>query len=83
MELKIGDRVLLKPNRFSSMRTKNRIRDHGDLFEIVRIDSSSALFDLRPAIFVRSESKNVKDGMGNRVEWMGWFPTDEIDIQGE
>jgi len=82
MELKIGEKVRLTPNRFSSMSTKNRIKEHGDVFEIVRLDFSSALFDLRPAVFVRSESMNVKDGMGNRVEWLGWFPTDEIDFQG-
>lgn len=82
MELKIGERVLLKPNRFSSMRTKDRVQEHGDIFEIVRIDPSSGLFDLRPAIMVRSEMKNVKDGIGNRVEWIGWIPTDEIELQG-
>lgn len=83
MELKIGEKVRLTANRFSSMRTKNRIKEHGNLFEIVRLDFSSALFDLRPAVLVRSETKNVKDGSGNHVPWFGWFPTDEIDFQGE
>jgi hypothetical protein len=38
---------------------------------------------LRPAILVRAETKTVKDGMGNCVSWLGWFPIDEIDLQGE
>jgi len=83
MELKIGEKVRLKANRFSSLHTKNRIKENGDLFEIVRLDFSSALFDLRPAILVRAETKTVKDGMGNCVSWLGWFPIDEIDLQGE
>lgn len=81
MEIKIGDWIHITPNRFSSTRTKMRVNEHGSHFEIVRIDPASNLFDLRPAIFVRSFTKNVKDGAGSRVEWMGWIPTDEIDIK--
>jgi hypothetical protein len=83
VNLKIGQLVMLIPNRFSSMRTKNKVLEHGDIFEVLRFDPNSALFDLRPAIFVRSERKNVKDGQGSRVEWIGWFPTDEVEIKGE
>lgn len=81
MELKIGEKVRLTANRFSSMRTKNRIKEHGDIFKIVRLDFLSPLFDLRPAVLFRSETTNVKDGAGNYVSWLGWFPTDEIDFQ--
>lgn len=76
----VGKHFNLNANKFSSMRTKMRIVEHGEKFEVLRVSNNCNSFDGRPAILFRSEKKNVKDGLGNVIEWVGWFPIDEIEM---
>lgn len=76
----VGKVFELNSNKFSSMRTKNRIIEHGKVFEILRVNDNCSAFDGRPAILFRSQKKNIKDGLGGLMEWIGWFPVDEIEM---
>ena len=58
--------MTLTPSRKASSRTKNRIREHGPHFEVVRVDNAMCLHG-RQAAFVEAP-----DG------WRGWLPLDEL-----
>lgn len=59
--------VTLKAKPDASSRTKNRIREHGPKFILVRRDK----FRGADALLVRS-NKNIRDA------WFGWLPLGEI-----
>ena len=61
--------VILKTNKFSSRRTRNRIREHGPEFRAEKSGVAGGL-GLRLAWLVRAE-----DG------WLGWLPRDEFDFR--
>ena len=60
--------VILKTNKFSSRRTRNRIREHGPEFRAEKSGVAGGL-GIRLAWLVRAE-----DG------WLGWLPRDEFDM---
>lgn len=51
-----------------SMRTKNRIREKGPLFHVIKTGTPQALGE--PGVLLRSETAN----------WLGWLPSSEITI---
>jgi len=81
MEIKFGQTVFLKHNRFACNRTKNRIREHGsEGFVIQKFVPGCGLFDGRPAILFNSVTELSSDGAGGKESWVGWFPIDEIEM---
>jgi len=58
--------MILTATRKAASRTKNRIREHGPEFEVVRVSHPACLHN-RAAAFVRAP-----DG------WVGWLPLDEL-----
>ena len=85
MEIKIGQTVFLKHNRFACSRTKNRIREHGsEGFVVQKFVPGCGLFDGRPAILFNSVTEFSSNGSGGKEPWMGWLPIDEIEMtEGE
>ena len=80
-------RVLIVPTKKAGNRTKNRLRDHGPSFVIVKTPQT-CLFDLggREWVLVKDE-KHIKGSFGNISEllkfgkgWHGWLPCDEVKI---
>ena len=59
----------IKPNQNAKQRTKNRLREHGPQFQVLREMNAQCLGG-RPAINVTS-----KDG------WIGWLPLEEIELE--
>jgi hypothetical protein len=77
----INKKVFIHPNRFSSNRTKNRIKEHGEKgFLVINHSNSLKIFDGREAILLSSFTKNASNGQGSRESWVGWMPIDEITL---
>ena len=74
----ISGRAILKFNKNATRRTKNRIKEHGPEFLIVR---EGHLKELGSAILVMSVAENSSDGKGGKESWFGWLPFEEIDIK--
>jgi len=58
--------ITAKPS--ASLRTKNRIREHGPEFTIIRIQQSVGSMGHRPCVLIESTD-----------EWFGWLPLDEVN----
>ncbi len=71
-------RAILKFNKQATQRTKNRIREHGPEFLIVR---EGHLKELGFAILAMSVAERSSDGKGGKESWFGWLPFEEIDIK--
>lgn len=81
MEIKIGQTVFLKHNRFACNRTKNRIREHGSKgFVIQKFVPGCGLFDGCPAILFNSVTASSGAGADGKESWVGWLPVDEIEM---
>ncbi len=81
MEIKIGQTVFLKHNRFACNRTKNRIREHGSKgFVIQKFVPGCGLFDGCPAILFNSVTAFSSDGADGKESWVGWLSVDEIEM---
>ena len=65
--------VKIEANDSASQRTKNRIREHGPMFTIIRKLSSAQCFSGNPGILVESDSDNW-------IGWLGWFPESEVTV---
>lgn len=74
----VTGRAILKFKQSASRRTKNRIREHGPEFLIVREGHSR---QLGSAILVMSVAERSSDGRGGKESWFGWLPFEEIDIK--
>jgi hypothetical protein len=74
----ISGRAILKFNKQASRRTKNRIREHGPEFLVVR---EGHLKSLGSSILVMSVAERSSDGRGGKESWFGWLPFEEIDIK--
>ena len=60
--------IEIKANHGASTRTKNRIREHGHIFEGA-IFGTPKCFDGRKSVLL-----TAPDG------WFGWLPMDEIEV---
>ena len=60
------DNRKLIPNENAGQRTKNRIREHGPEFEIIRQERVLCL-DNQEALLVKSD------------DWLGWIPLNEVE----
>jgi hypothetical protein len=61
-----------------SRRAKNRVREHGELMEIVREMDSVSCCQGKKGTLVRA--LNTPEG---KEPWMGWFCVDEAEIHEE
>ena len=74
MDIIIGNVVDVQALPCACQRTKNRIREHGPLFEVTGFDPGSWLFGNTPAVMLESKSKTASDGTGGKETWKGWLP---------
>lgn len=65
----IPTKAILKPSSSATRRTKNRIREHGPVFELHK--------DGIPGCF------NTKAILASSGDWLGWLPLSEIVIEKE
>jgi hypothetical protein len=63
--------VIITANPKASSRTKNRLREHGQEFVLVRLDT--------PVCFAGRQSALVLAPDG----WKGWLPLDELEALNE
>ena len=62
--------ITIKAAARASSRTRNRLREHGPVFKLVREDEPICFAGVR-CVFVRSG------------EWFGWLPLNEIEVINE
>jgi hypothetical protein len=62
--------ITIKAAARASSRTRNRLREHGPQFKLVREDEPICFAGVR-CVFVRSG------------EWFGWLPINEIEVINE
>jgi len=62
--------ITIKAAPRASSRTRNRLREHGPVFKLVREDEPICFAGVR-CIFLRSG------------EWFGWLPLNEIEVINE
>jgi hypothetical protein len=60
----------LIPKKHASVRTKNRVKEHGPFFEIKDAASSVIALNDNEGLLVESRKDN----------WIGWLPADEVII---
>lgn len=60
------------PNNKSSTRTKNRLREHNNRFELL----ADGLFEAKPAVLVTCVCKEHMDN-----PWLGWLILEELRWQ--
>ena len=77
--MKAGEIVKLRPSKGAVNRTKNRIREHGPLFEVHAIKESVACLGAG-GVFLSAITKNASDFNGGKESWTGWLPTKEIEV---
>jgi hypothetical protein len=71
-----GDQVMLRPTHNAKGRTKNRLREHGELgFIVKRTSIRVRCLDNLPALLLESVTKNSSGG----IPWCGWLPCEEIE----
>ena len=63
----------IQSNKVSSLRTRDRIRENGPSFTLIKEEDEVICLDNLEGVLVRS----------NRTGWEGWFPRDEITIISE
>ena len=80
--MQVGEIVELRPTRDAANRTKNRIREHGPLFEIRSMKENVACLGVAGAFLV-ALTKNASDFKGGKESWTGWLPTKEIEVINE
>jgi len=73
--------VTITANKNAKQRTKNRIKEHGPRFEVLRELKSVQCLAGRAGVHLHSESKTSSDKKGGWDEWMGWLPLDEITVE--
>ena len=71
----------IKAKKNSSSRTRNRIREHGDLFTLIKTVGFGAIWWDGGSLLVTALSCNASDGKGGKEHWMGWLPMDEIEVE--
>jgi len=77
--MNIGEIVELRPSKGAVNRTKNRIREHGPLFEVRAIKESVACLGTA-GVFLTAITKNASDFNGGKESWTGWLPAKEIEV---
>lgn len=75
--------MIIKARKTASRRTKNRIKEHGESFTLIRETRSSSLFDGQHAFLLRANTSNSSDGIGGKENWFGWIPSSEIEISSD
>ena len=80
--MKIDEIVKLRPSKVATNRTKNRLREHGSLFEVRAIRESVACLGAG-GVFLTAITKNASDFDGGKESWTGWLPTKEIEVINE
>ena len=81
--MNVGETVNLKPTKGAVNRTKNRIRENGPEFIVLK-EPQTASFDRGGGLWVMLESIacNCNDGRGGKEPWFGWLPIKEIEVGG-
>lgn len=74
----VSGRAILKFKQGATRRTKNRIKEHGPEFLIVR---EAHIHSLGSAVLAMSVAERASDGKGGKESWFGWLPFEEIDIK--
>ena len=72
-----GFRVRIKALPNAAMRTKNRIRENGELGFIFRQETNVIALDNRRGVLLESLISKGKRGDA----WMGWLPLNEIEME--
>jgi hypothetical protein len=72
--------MIIKARKTASRRTKNRIKEHGESFTLIRENCHGSLFNGQPALLLRANTRNSSDGKGGKESWFGWLPSSEIEI---
>jgi hypothetical protein len=77
-EMKTGDHIILRPTPQAQGRTKNRLREHGEVgFIVQRLSTSVGCLKHRPALLLESVSKTSAGG----ESWHGWLPCEEVEVE--
>lgn len=74
----VTGRAILKFKQSASRRTKNRIREHGPEFLIVR---EGNMRELGESLLVMSVAEKASNGRGGLESWFGWLPFEELEIK--
>jgi len=72
--------VKITATRHATSRTKNRIRENGNLFTLKRVETAIC-FHNRECALLEAHTCNASNGQGGKEHWFGWIPTDEIKIE--
>ena len=67
--------IKIKAKQSACRRTKNRIREHGHDFVLVRQSGTEVL--------LRAISRNASNGLGGKEHWFGWLPITEVEVISE
>mgnify|MGYP003661798886 CR=1 FL=1 len=73
-----GFRVKVTALDNAEQRTKNRIRENGELGFIIRQESNVIALQNRKGVLLESLSS---PGKKRGDAWMGWLPLNEIDME--
>jgi len=74
----VTGRAILKFKQSASRRTKNRIKEHGPEFLIVR---EGNMRELGESLLVMSVAEKASNGRGGLESWSGWLPFKELEIK--
>ena len=78
--MKSNQSITIEAKQSASRRTKNRIKENGKEFILIKKDPNSSLFNGQAAILLESISKNSSDGKGGKESWFGWIPMSEVEF---
>jgi|ETNmetMinimDraft_30_1059905.scaffolds.fasta_scaffold351966_1 hypothetical protein len=84
MPLKVGAHVHIKSKVSACLRTKNRIREHGEQGFVVTQGPRRISLDKGAQAWAHltSVSTLASDGKGGKEQWTGWLPVNEVEVEG-
>tara|TARA_R100000808_G_scaffold1696_2_gene7479 strand:- start:3164 stop:3454 length:291 start_codon:yes stop_codon:yes gene_type:complete len=74
--------IEIKPNTFSSRRTRNRIAEHGPEFDWSERVSAVGSNGFSWLLHCSQHGKFCSSCSDNHDQWCGWLPRKEFDIVG-
>jgi len=77
----VADFIKLTWSEKAGSRTKNRIREHGPLFRVLKAQNSVGCLGGFPALLLEAQTRNSSDGKGGREHWSGWLLLKEIEVE--
>lgn len=76
-KIKVGDHMVFTPNSSASMRTKNRLHEHGSKGFIVKSAPRQSV-SLFPGGEMVALFESITTNVSGKRTWLGWLPLSEL-----